>query len=60
MTADTGEEGKNGKINFYPVHLDSKSIHLGSSPDGEVFQSTPKGVPIAQNYRGSASVRLSD
>ena len=37
MTADAGEEGKNGKINFYPGHLDSKSTHPGSSPDGEVF-----------------------
>ena len=52
MTADAGEEGKNGKINFYPGHLESKSTHLGSSPDGEVFQSTPKGVPMAQDYRG--------
>ena len=38
MTADTGEEGKNGKINFYPGHL--------------VFQSTSKGVLTAQDYRG--------
>ena len=50
-SADTGEEGKNGKINFYPGHLDSKSTHLGSSPDGEVFQPTPKEVPTAQDYR---------
>ena len=47
MTAEAGEEGKNGKMNFYPGHLDSKSTRLGSSPDGEVFQSTPKEVPTA-------------
>ena len=52
MTADAGEEGKNGKINFYPGHLDSKYTHLGSSPDGEMFQSTPKGVLTAQDYKG--------
>ena len=52
MTADAGEEGENGKINFYPGHLDSKSTHLGSSPDGEVSHSTPKGVLMAQDYRG--------
>ena len=37
---------KNGKINFHP------GSHLGSSPDGEVFQSTPKGVLMAQALGG--------
>ena len=44
--------GEEGKKNFYLGHLDSKSTHLGSSPDGEVFQSTSKGGLTAQGYRG--------
>ena len=44
--------GEEGKVNFYPGYLDSKSTHLGSSPDGEVFQSTSKGSLTAQDYRG--------
>ena len=43
-----------------PGHLESKSTHLGSSPDGEVSHSTPKGVPTAQDYRGVCQYEVAD
>ena len=32
MTADAGEEGKTGKINFYPGHQDSKYTPILAPP----------------------------
>jgi len=35
-----------------PMYLDSKSSHLGSSPDREELRLTPKGVLAAQDLDG--------